>query len=74
VEETKDPSGHFYQKKVVKTGPGGFQSVQIMTQSSGNVHIEIGGGGGASISSGGPGGILEEMSRIMGMFQQMAQA
>ena len=40
VEETKDPNGNFYQKKVTKQGPGGVQSVSIVTSTS------IGGGGG----------------------------
>ena len=59
VEETKDPNGNFYQKKVTKQGPGGVQSVSIMTSTS------IGGGGG-------PAGLFQEMNRMMSMFAQMA--
>ena len=45
VEETKDPSGRFYTKKVVKQG-NGFSSVTIVSQGEG-VQLNIGGGGGS---------------------------
>ena len=66
VEEIKD--GNFYQKKVVKSGPG-FSSVTIV--SSGSFNLNTASGDGGSQSSGDPNidiisSMFNEMSRIMG--------
>jgi hypothetical protein len=50
VEETRDPTGTFYQKKVVKNGPG-FQSVTITSSGGGGI-IQLGGGGGGDMLDG----------------------
>ncbi|TNV80569.1 hypothetical protein FGO68_gene12812 [Halteria grandinella] len=59
VEETRDPTGTYYQKKVVKNGPG-YQSVTITSNGGGGI-IQLGGGGGGDMLEG-----------LLSMFQQMA--
>ena len=60
MEEISNPSTGFYQKKVVRSGPG-FQSVTIVSSSSGGASIQAGSGNDL-ISQ-----IFADMARFMGL-------
>ncbi len=58
---TTDPSGNFYQKKIVKNGPG-FSSVTIVSSGSFSASSSENSGNNDIFSS-----MFGEMSRIMSM-------